>query len=99
MIVTVYTLFLVILSVYCLNQFRCSEMNIQSMEISVSDTTILKGIAILMVMIGHIGQAIPGARIFTPLELLVLASFFSVQGMALRRVILRMEESIIGTNG
>lgn len=45
----------------------------------------MKGIAILMVVIGHIGQAIPGLRVFTPLGAIGVGIFLICSGYGIEK--------------
>lgn len=82
MVVGVYTLVLAIVCTYCFNCLKYNGLKIGRDNISLSDTAILKGIAILMVVVGHIGQVIPGLRVFTPLGAMGVGIFSSVVDMA-----------------
>lgn len=81
----IYTLFLAILSMCILNTLKYNNIHIGGGNISLSDTSILKGIAILMVVIGHIGQAIPGLRVFTPLGAIGVGVFLLCSGYGIEK--------------
>lgn len=80
-----YTLFLGILSVYAFNLLKYNGIQIGGGNINLSDTSVLKGIAILMVVIGHIGQAIPGLRVFTPLGAIGVGIFLLCSGYGIEK--------------
>lgn len=66
MIAAVYVVSLTGLIIMTLNALRFNKIRLGGAEISLSDTTILKGCAILLVVVGHVGQTIPELRAFTP---------------------------------
>ena len=54
-------------------------------NLSLDDTKILKGIAIIMVIVGHIGSAIPGLRLFTPLGATGVGLFLVCSGYGIEK--------------
>ena len=63
-----YTLLITIIAIISISPRKNNgQDDAQIGSLSQSDTLILKGVSILMVIIGHLRQAIPGLRIFTPL--------------------------------
>lgn len=85
MLVGVYTLVLAIICAYCFNCLKYSELKMGEDKISLSDTAILKGIAILYVVVGHIGQVIPGLRVFTPLGAMGVGIFLLCSGYGIEK--------------
>lgn len=85
MVVGVYTLVLAIVCTYCFNCLKYNGLKIGRDNISLSDTAILKGIAILMVVVGHIGQVIPGLRVFTPLGAMGVGIFLICSGYGIEK--------------
>lgn len=74
-----------ILSVFIINTLKIRSIQIGRGGLGLSDTAILKGIAIMMVVIGHIGQAIPGLRIFTPLGAMGVGVFLLCSGYGIEK--------------
>lgn len=85
--VGLYTLFLISICLFALNKVnkRNNPILIGRGTLTLSDTSILKGIAILMVVLGHIGQAIPGLRVFTPLGATGVGVFLLCSGYGIEK--------------
>ena len=81
-----FSLSVIVVLTATLNYFKYSGLQFNNRcNLTVSDTTILKGIAILMVVIGHIGTAIPGFRIFTPLGATGVGLFLICSGFGIEK--------------
>ena len=85
MIVGLYTLFLICLCLFVLDRITKHKYSPYGGELTLSDTSILKGIAILMVVLGHIGQAVPGLRVFTPLGATGVGVFLLCSGYGIEK--------------
>lgn len=83
--VGLFTLFLISVCLFALNKVIKHEYSVSGGELSLSDTSILKGIAIIMVVLGHIGQAIPGLRVFTPLGATGVGVFLLCSGYGIEK--------------
>lgn len=85
MIIGLYTLFFICICIWVINNSKCPILEIGGGDLTLTDTTILKGIAILMVVVGHIGQAIPGLRVFTPLGATGVGVFLVCSGYGIEK--------------
>lgn len=82
---SLYTLFFVFIWVFFFNALKHNTLQFGGGKISHDDTSVLKGLAILMVVIGHVGQTIPGLRVFTPLGAIGVGVFLVCSGYGIEK--------------
>ena len=88
MLICIYSLAIIIIVVSIISYLASDNATPIDFKIgclSRPDTLILKGISILMVVLGHIGQAIPGMRLFTPLGAMGVGVFLICSGYGIER--------------
>lgn len=77
---------LTICMLYCI---LCKKVLIIEGGFSKDTTTIFKGVAILMIVMGHVGQLVPFSRPFTPLGAIGVALFLLCSGYGIEKSFLK----------
>ena len=88
MLLSVYAILMTIIVISIISLFARNSTSYNDIKIgslSRDDTLILKGISILMVIFGHIGQVIPGMRLFTPLGAMGVGVFLFCSGYGIEK--------------